>query len=188
MTVRAIRQFAVDYISLEDRILLRVRMDPNDEIFRLLMTRRFLGLFWGALTGQLHKSLVETKSSVARDFLLEMAEQRHTANANFSSPFEDPAAAQAAAAASAGGAVGAIPEAHLLWAFNILRNADASTALTLTCWDRLQLTINLADDGLFGLMKLLRDCARVAEWEIPMEWGLNVPGAAHLSGEPRRLN
>ncbi len=192
MSLSAIRQFAIDYVSLEDRLLLRLRTEGTADIYRLLITRRYLSLFWTALTGELHKSLAETKNAVARDFLLEMAETRATASANFSQPFEDPAAAKAAAAASAaaaeGGGANPIPDAHLLWAFHILRNPDGSTLLSLITWDRMRLDLTLADDGLFGLMKLLRDAARTAEWELPMEWGLNVPGAPHQPGETRRLN
>ncbi|MCA3261630.1 MAG: hypothetical protein ING44_06800 [Telmatospirillum sp.] len=188
MSLSAIRQFAIDYVSLEDRLLLRLRTEGTADIYRLLITRRYLSLFWTALTGELHKSLAETKNAVARDFLLEMAETRATASANFSTPFEDPAAAKAAAAASAEGSANPIPDAHLLWAFHILRNPDGTTLLSLITWDRMRLDLTLADDGLFGLMKLLRDAARTAEWELPMEWGVNFPGAAHHAGETRRLN
>jgi hypothetical protein len=188
MSLDAIRQFAIDYVSLEDRLLLRLRTEKASDIYRLLVTRRYLAMFWGALTGELHKSLGETKNAVARDFLLEMAESRATSAANFSAPFDDPVAAKAAAEASAAGGPNPIPDAHLLWAFHILRNPDGTTLVSLIAWDRLRLDLNLADDGLFGLMKLLRDAARTAEWELPMEWGLNVPGASHRTGEIRRLN
>ena len=184
MDLNAIRQFAVDYVPLEDRLLLRLRTEGAADIYRLLITRRYLSLSWAALTGELHKSLAETKNAAARDFLLEMAETRATASANFSTPFEDPAAAQAVAA----GAANSIQDAHLLWAFQALRSPDGSTLVSLIAWDRTRLDLTLADDGLFGLMKLLRDSARAAEWELPMEWGLNVPGAAHQTGELRRFN
>ena len=65
MSLSAIRQFAIDYVSLEDRLLLRLRTEGVADIYRLLITRRYLSLFWASLTGELHKSLAETRKSGA---------------------------------------------------------------------------------------------------------------------------
>jgi hypothetical protein len=210
MTGNAIQQFAVDYLKVEDRMLLRLSAAGQDGSLRMLLTRRFLRMFWAGLVAELHKSLAGTKSAAARDFLLDMAESRAVANADFATPFREPAAAKAPppppstpppAAGTAAPPVAAAPAetaaappdplagARLLWAFNITRKQDGFTSMVVVATDNARFDINLADDGVFGLMKILRDAAQSAEWELPMEWGSAMaPQAAPEPSSPRRLN
>ncbi|MBC8793263.1 MAG: hypothetical protein C6Y20_16815 [Tagaea sp. CACIAM 22H2] len=198
-----IQQFGVDIVPVEDRLLLKMNA-AGAATMRFWLTRRFLALFWKGLTEELRKTVAEAKSVAARDFLLDMAETRLTAKADFATAFEDRAAvrpprqavaaaptAPAAAAAppppAAASAASTLPPPRLLWGFNIKRQADARTAIVLIATDNARIDIALADDGLFGLMRILRDAAAKAEWELPLAWGAGMPGAvAH--GETRHLN
>lgn len=194
-----IQQFGVDIVPVEDRLLLKMNA-AGEATMRFWLTRRFLALFWKGLTEELRKTVAEAKSDVARDFLLDMAETRLTAKADFATAFEDRAAVrpprQSAAAPSPAAAApppappqaaNALPPPRLLWGFNIKRQPDARTAIVLIATDNARIDIALADDGLFGLMRILRDAAAKAEWELPLAWGAGMPGAvAHA--ETRRLN
>jgi len=194
-----IQQFGVDVVPVEDRLLLKMNA-AGEATMRFWLTRRFLALFWKGLTDELRKTVAEAKSPAARDFLLDMAETRLTAKADFATAFEDRAAVrpprQAAAASApapaappppAAQAAPTLPPPRLLWGFNIKRQADARTTIVLIATDNARIDIALADDGLFGLMRILRDAAAKAEWELPLAWGAGMPGAvAH--GETRHLN
>ncbi len=194
-----IQQFGVDVVPVEDRLLLKMNAS-GEATMRFWLTRRFLALFWKGLTDELRKTVAEAKSPAARDFLLDMAETRLTAKADFATAFEDRAAVrpprQAAAASApapaappppAAQAAPTLPPPRLLWGFNIKRQADARTTIVLIATDNARIDIALADDGLFGLMRILRDAAAKAEWELPLAWGSGMPGAvAH--GETRHLN
>lgn len=194
-----IQQFGVDVVPVEDRLLLKMNA-AGEATMRFWLTRRFLALFWKGLTDELRKTVAEAKSPAARDFLLDMAETRLTAKADFATAFEDRAAVrpprQAAAASApapaappppAAQAATTLPPPRLLWGFNIKRQADARTTIVLIATDNARIDIALADDGLFGLMRILRDAAAKAEWELPLAWGAGMPGAvAH--GETRHLN
>jgi len=195
-----IQQFGVDIVPVEDRLLLKMNA-AGEATMRFWLTRRFLALFWKGLTEELRKTVAEAKSDVARDFLLDMAETRLTAKADFATAFEDRAAVrpprQSAAAPShavqaappppAAQAANTLPPPRLLWGFNIKRQPDARTAIVLIATDNARIDIALADDGLFGLMRILRDAAAKAEWELPLAWGAGMPGAvAHT--ETRHLN
>ncbi len=195
-----IQQFGVDIVPVEDRLLLKMNA-AGEATMRFWLTRRFLALFWKGLTEELRKTVAEAKSDVARDFLLDMAETRLTAKADFATAFEDRAAvrpprqssaapspaAQAAPPPPAAQAANTLPPPRLLWGFNIKRQPDARTAIVLIATDNARIDIALADDGLFGLMRILRDAAAKAEWELPLAWGAGMPGAvAHT--ETRHLN
>ncbi len=193
-----IQQFGVDVVPVEDRLLLKMNA-AGEATMRFWLTRRFLALFWKGLTEELRKTVAEAKSPAARDFLLDMAETRLTAKADFATAFEDRAAvrpprqsapteaAPAAPPPPAAQAANALPPPRLLWGFNIKRQPDARTAIVLIATDNARIDIALADDGLFGLMRILRDAAAKAEWELPLAWGAGLPGAIS-PGETRSIN
>ncbi len=195
-----IQQFGVDIVPVEDRLLLKMNA-AGEATMRCWLTRRFLALFWKGLTDELRKTVAEAKSPAARDFLLDMAETRLTAKADFATAFEDRAAVRPPRQASAPStpaeppspppaavsAPNALPPPRLLWGFNIKRQADARTTIVLIATDNARIDIALADDGLFGLMRILRDAAAKAEWELPLAWGAGMPGAA-VPGETRSIN
>jgi hypothetical protein len=194
-----IQQFGVDIVPVEDRLLLK--LNPTGEAtLRFWLTRRFLGLFWKGLSDELRKTVAEAKSPAARDFLLDMAETRLTAKADFATAFEDraairpprqaaqaPSAPAAAAAPAPQPAAPALPPPRLLWGFNIKRQEDGRTAIVLIATDQARVDIALADDGVFGLMRILRDAAAKAEWELPLAWGAGMPGAP-TAETAKRLN
>lgn len=195
-----IQQFGVDVVPVEDRLLLKMNA-AGEATLRFWLTRRFLALFWKALTDELRKTVAEAKSPAARDFLLDMAETRLTAKADFATAFEDRAAIRTPRLATPAAPVQAATPAapvpapaanvlappRLLWGFNIKRQPDARTAIVLIATDNSRIDIALADDGLFGLLRILRDAAAKAEWELPLAWGAGLPGAV-APGETRQLN
>ncbi|MBI3505597.1 MAG: hypothetical protein HY059_12205 [Proteobacteria bacterium] len=187
MTANAIQQFAIDHVAAEDRLLLRLNAASQPASVRLFITRRFLRMFWAALTGELRKAMADTKNPLAREFLLDMAETRATAKADFKTPFREPGAA-----AVPGGA--AKPEVaaqgRLLFGFNVSRNAEGMNTIVLIATDNTRVELGLVDEGVFGLLKILRDAAQKAEWDLPMEWGRGGTAAVAV-GEAvaaRRLN
>jgi hypothetical protein len=183
MTTNAIQQFAIDHVPAEDRLLLRLNAAGQPTSVKLFITRRFLRMFWAALTGELRKAMADTKNPMAREFLLDMAETRATSKADFKTPFREPGAAPAA-----GTAPGEIPaQGRLLWGFNIARNAEGMNTIVLIATDNTRVELGLVDEGVYGLMKILRDAARKAEWDLPMEWGTAASSAAVPAKTPARL-
>lgn len=191
MSANAIQQFAIDHLPVDDRLLLRLNASGQATSVRLLLTRRFLRLLWTGLTGELRKAMADTKNPAARDFLLDMAETRATAKADFKTPFREPGAPAATAPAGPGPLPAeALAGAKLLWGFNVGRNAEGVNMIVLIATDSTRVELGLVDEGVFGLLKILRDAARKAEWELPMEWGTGGM-AAPAGGEAalaRRLN
>ncbi len=192
MSANAIQQFAIDHLPVDDRLLLRLNASGQATSVKLLLTRRFLRLVWTGLTGELRKAMADTKNPAAREFLLDMAETRATAKADFTTPFREPGAPAAAAAPAAAGPLPAeaLAGAKLLWGFNVSRTAEGVNMIVLIATDSTRVELGLVDEGVFGLLKILRDAARKAEWELQMEWGTGGM-AAPAGGEAapaRRLN
>ncbi|MFM7346056.1 MAG: hypothetical protein ACKO1J_11890 [Tagaea sp.] len=197
----AIQQFGVDVMPVEDRLVLKLNA-AGQPTMRFWVTRRFLALFWKALTGEMRKSVADARSPAARDFLLDMAETRLMAKADFATAFKERAAAPASPAPAAAASPAQAPQPaappldppRLLWGFNIQRKADGHTAIVLIAIDNARIDITLADDGVFGLMRILREAADKAEWELPLAWGAGLPGAEAAKPPPpgpdakRRLN
>lgn len=199
----AIQQFGVDVMPVEDRLVLKLNA-AGQPTLRFWVTRRFLALFWKALTGEMRKSVADAKSPAARDFLLDMAETRLMAKADFATAFKERVAAPAATSAPApvqGPPTAPLPQAapqgdppRLLWGFNIHRKPEGQTAIVLIASDNARIDLTLADDGVFGLMRIFRDAAEKAEWELPLAWGAGLPGAEAAQASPkgpdakRRLN
>ena len=192
-----IQQFGVDVMPVEDRLVLKLNASGQPTL-RFWITRRFLSMFWQALTGELRKSVADAKSPAARDFLLDMAETRLTAKSDFATAFEERAAPPGTQTAPLPATQTATPPAgapmappRLLWGFNIQRKPDGQTAIVLIAVDNARIDLGLADDGVFGLMRILRDAAEKDEWGLPLAWGAGLPGAgapAPGSDAKRRLN
>jgi hypothetical protein len=196
----AIQQFGIDVMPVEDRLVLKLNA-AGQPTLRFWVTRRFLALFWKALTGEMRKSVADAKSPAARDFLLDMAETRLMAKADFATAFQERKTAPAAPAPAptpAPAQVAPAPPAaqidppRLLWGFNINRKPDGQTAIVLIASDNARIDLALADDGVFGLMRIFREAAEKAEWELPLAWGAGLPGAATTAptaaDAKRRLN
>ena len=198
----AIQQFGVDVMPVEDRLVLKLNA-TGQPTMRFWVTRRFLSLFWKALTGEMRKSVADAKTPAARDFLLDMAETRLMAKADFATKFEDRAPAPApaqAVPASAPATSQSPPPARppdpprLLWGFNIQRKENGQTTIVLIAIDNARIDLNLADDGVFGLMRIFREASEKAEWDLPLAWGAGLPGAEAAAPPPkgpdakRRLN
>jgi len=191
----AIRQFGVEYLPVEDRLLLRLSAEGQQASLKFLLTRRFLRLFWQNLTAAMRKAMADTANPAARDFLLDMAESRATAKADFATPFREPgeAAPPPAAAAKPASAQAApppdqAPAARLLWGVDVKRGDDANCAIVLVCTDNTRIDLGLPDAGVFGLLKILRDAARKAEWDVDMDWTGGTAAPRPDPAAARRLN
>ena len=131
-----------------------------------------------------------------------MAETRATAKADFATPFREPGSAPSPAAASGASGAGPanaaappasppadpVPTARLLWGVDVKRGDDANCAIVLVCTDNTRVDLGLPDEGVFGLLKILRDAARKSEWDVDMDW---TGGTAAPKPDPaaaRRLN
>jgi len=198
----AIQQFAVDHLPIEDRLLLRVAAAGERESVKLLVTRRYLRLLWNSLAGEMRAAMADTKNPAARDFLLEMAETRATAGADFSTPFREPVAAveeagappppapepETASAAATPPRTDARLQARLLWGMQVKRTPEGMNKIALMALDGTRVDVSLSDRGTFGLMKILRDAASRAEWDIEMAWAPGAPPEAKTAAGTRRLN
>ncbi len=195
----AIQQFAVDHLPIEDRLLLRMSAAGQNTSVKLVLTRRYLRLLWASLAGEMRAAMTDTKNPAARDFLLDMAETRATAGADFSTPFREPVAAvedagppPAPAAVPAPNAPPPKPDplqqARLLWGMQVKRTPEGMNNIALMALDGTRVDVALTDQGVFGLMKILRDAAERAEWDIDMAWAPGTAPAAKASAGPRRLN
>ncbi|MBI1245876.1 MAG: hypothetical protein GC202_12800 [Alphaproteobacteria bacterium] len=195
----AIQQFAVDHLPIEDRLLLRVSAKGERESVRLLVTRRYLRLLWNSLAGEMRAAMADTKNPAARDFLLDMAETRATASADFSTPFREPVAVVEEAGhppppkpdpgpAASPPAPDPRAQVRLLWGMQVKRTPEGMNNIALMALDGTRVDVSLGDSGVFGLMKILRDAAARAEWDIEMAWAAGTPPQAKAAAAARRLN
>jgi hypothetical protein len=201
----AIQQFAVDHLPIEDRLLLRMNAAGVRTSVKLLVTRRYLRLLWNSLAGEMRAAMADTKNPAARDFLLDMAETRATAGADFSTPFREPAVAveevrpppitvPAAPVQKAEPPKAEPPKpepmtnARLLWGMQVKRTPEGMNNIALMALDGTRVDVSLSDQGVFGLMKILRDAAGRAEWDIDMAWAPGASPEAKTEAGARRLN
>jgi hypothetical protein len=141
-----IRQLQVAHDSIQDRLLIRVATQANEE-YRVWLTRRFLTKLWPILAGKLVAAPITAPSDSA-------AEQP-----SFSEPFRDDEATYP---------LGATP----LLSSEIKFDAMSDGSFTLLFREGRERTfqLHLNADLLQALCAMLRAGAAQAEWQLPLDY------------------
>ncbi len=83
----ALHQMTMSYVAEEDRILFRLSTKDKKE-YRMWLTRRFVGVLWGALgnTFAKHEDLARIADESIKDAVLSMKHQEAVQNTDFDTP------------------------------------------------------------------------------------------------------
>ena len=165
----------VEFSPPEDRLLVRVHHSGNAEML-FWFTRRLVRLLWPVLLkmAEARPEIQAQPSPQVRQALVEMKHEQALQQVTFTQ------APGAQAALSRTRPAGDTP--LLVTTVQTSRNAQGFTVCSLRpdagfAWD-----LTLSDNLLHALIKLLRDQAGVAEWELPLAmpqgFGAPSPGAA----------
>ncbi len=158
----SIRQFNASYILAEDRILMRVTLETDEE-FRFWLTRACLRGFFRQVDAWLAPRDDSTAAAV-------QAFQREAgiAQADFQSPLRPGEKLP----------LGAAPV--LVEAIDVDAGGE-SIRVAMTLADKRQADFNITGDVLVGVHHLLQQAARVADWGIQTTaFGGAVPAAGRL--------
>ncbi len=160
-----IQQIGVEFLPAEDRILLKVRLAERG-VMRLLVTRRYLRLFWDKVIGLMsrHVGAGRVLSSEARAAVRAMQQEQVLRRADFSQPFRDgpPVAAEFA-------------RPLVLKGIRIRALAAGHWRLTLVSAEGPQVGLNVPDAMIIAMCKILRDAARRAEWNLELRMFESAP-------------
>ncbi len=170
-----IRQIGVDFQSDQDRLMLKFSTDPGG-IVRLLVTRRFLKLFWAHLVALLEKHVIgeAALSEEAKRAMREMRQEQVLSAADFRTPFKDAPSTD-----------GALKAPLLLKAFKLQYKGANEWFVSFIPGDGPSIDLNAPDALLIAVCKLLRDAAGHAGWDLNLK--LFEPTAAP-EPERRRIN
>ncbi len=170
-----IHQIGIDYQSEQDRLMVKLNTDQGG-VVRLLVTRRFLKLFWSHLVALMEKHVIDEAalSAEAKRAMREMRQEQVLSAADFRTPFKD--------APAAGGALAA---PLLLKAFKLQYKGANAWFISLIPGDGPSIDLNAPDALLIAVCKLLRDGAGHAGWDLNLK--LFEP-TAPLEPERRRIN
>ena len=170
-----IRQIGVDFDAAQDRLMLKISIDPG-RVLRFLISRRYLKLFWTHVVGLMEKhGLADpTLSESARRAVREMRQEEALAKADFGKPFQE------------GPAVGGPFERPLLLtAIRFELRERGHWQLSLIPPDGPSVDLNLPDHLVLAICKLLREAALRAEWNLDLKLFDAAPAAEPVA---RRLN
>ena len=167
-----LRQIQVAHDTVQDRLILRVATQANEE-FRIFLTRRFLRKLWPRLVDLVAAPLIVP----AMDSSPEAADS--SANATFDEPFRD---------ADSSFPLGSTP----LLASECQLTKHSDGALHLTFREARERSFNLVlDAGLLqALCAMLRAAVDKASWDLTLDYGSTAPAAETpvppLTGGPEK--
>ncbi len=167
-----LRQIQVAHDTVQDRLILRVATQANEE-FRIFLTRRFLRKLWPRLVDMVATPLIVP----AMDSNPEAADS--SANATFDEPFRD---------ADSTFPLGSTP----LLASECQLTKHSDGALHLTFREARERSFNLVlDAGLLqALCAMLRAAVDKASWDLTLDYGSTVPATETpvppLTGGPEK--
>jgi len=162
-----LHQIQLTYIPIEDRALLRISTDDHCE-YRFWITRRYAKLLWPALTRSLQSegNVITQKEAGAKSALLAFQHQAAIAGSDFKTEFK-----------SATPQTPLGDEPILLVRVHSRRLGDNLTLLAMHPEQGQGLELNLNNQLLHSLTKLLRDAANAGEWQLTIEIGLDPSSA-----------
>lgn len=141
-----IRQLQVAHDSIQDRLLIRVATQANEE-YRVWLTRRFLAKLWPVLAGKLLAAPAAAPAGNAGE------------QPSFSEPFRDDEATYP---------LGATPLLSSEIKFDVM--ADGSFTLLFREGRERSFQLNLNADLLQALCAMLRAGAAQAEWQLVLDY------------------
>lgn len=159
----SIRQFNASYVATEDRILLRVTLE-SDEEFRFWLTRAGLKSLFQQVDAWLAPA-----GALAGDALKAFQREAGAARADFETPLS-------------AGEIFPLGEVPLLVESIRMAASGDDIEIMMQLADHHQANFNITDDVLVGLQHMLRQAAQAADW------GIVVPPAAQPLQATGRLH
>jgi hypothetical protein len=154
-----LHQLKIDFVPEQDRLLMRVSTDNQQEV-RLWLTRRALRLLWPLLV-QTVRSMPEVvlqSNPDARDALVGMQHEEALRKANFSKSFEEVPREMPLGA-----------EPILVARMNTNKEADGNCVLGLLPQEGQGIHLSLDSTLLHSFCKLLQNAVAKADWDIILE-------------------
>jgi hypothetical protein len=162
-----LHQIQLTYVPIEDRALLRLSTDDSCE-YRFWITRRYAKLLWPALTRSLQSegNVITQKEPGAKSAVLAFQHEAAIAGSDFKTEFKS---------AKLQTPLG--DEPILLVRIHSRRLGDNLTLLAMHPEHGQGLELNLNNQLLHSLTKLLRDAANAGDWQLTIEIGLDSNSA-----------
>ena len=162
MSVTArLHQIGITYDPVQDRMVLRVSSTGKTE-WRLALTRRFIRLLWGALTGVLdrHPDIRADLAPKVREAMLAMRHQAVVQTMDFNQPFAD-------------GNVDVTSNTgpQLVVGGNVQPKDETLTEIRFRTAAGSDVTFTLDKDRLHAFCHLLVQSAVAADWNLPLAVG-----------------
>jgi hypothetical protein len=157
-----LHQIQLTYVPIEDRALLRLSTDDRCE-YRFWITRRYAKLLWPALTRSLQSegNVITQKEPGAKSAVLAFQHEAALAGSDFKTEFKSEKLQTP---------LGIDP--ILLVRIHCRRLDDNLTLLAMHPEHGQGLELNLNDQLLHSLAKLLRDAVNAGDWQLNFAMGL----------------
>ena len=172
-------QLKIDFIAEQDRLLLRISTDNQQEV-RLWLTRRAVRLLWPLLVNTV-RSMPEValqSNPEARDALVGMQHEQALKKANFSKSFEEVPREMPLGA-----------EPILVARMNTNMDDSGNHVLGLLPQEGQGIHLSLDNTLLHSFCKLLQNAIAKADWDIVLELPtLQMPSGAEDTATPKTLN
>jgi len=173
-----LERITVEFLPEDDRLLVHVCFSGSAEIL-FWMTRRLVKRFWPVLL-QIAQSRPEIQAQAnpeARKALLGYEHEKAIKKVQFSKAAKEPEREHP---------LGDAP--FLVTRIRARRNAKGQTILSMLPKEGSGLDLSLGENLLHGLMKLIKDAAAKAEWDLTLEVPTMDAGPAHDTPAARTLN
>ena len=173
-----LNQLQMSYVAAEDRMLLRVSTDTNDE-FRFWLTRRFVGLLNPQLTTALvQQPRIQTQANPeARRELLNFEHEKAVQQSDFETPFT---------AETPNLPLGEAPV--LLTRFQLRQLDSEHVVLSIGNEQGVNLDLTLNSQLLHSLMALLEQTLAAADWQLASSSQQTQNEPAHDLPDSRSVN
>jgi len=173
-----LERITVEFVPEDDRLLVHVHFSKSAEIL-FWMTRRLVHRFWPMLLqiAQSHPEIQSQANPEARKALLDFEHEKALKQVNFSKAVQEPDRTHPLG-----------EEPFLVTRIRARRNEHGKIILSLLPKTGKGLDLSLGENLLHGLMKLIKDAATKADWNLTLE----VPALSEIqsvsSPEERTLN
>ncbi len=173
-----LERITVEFLPEDDRLLVHVYFSKSAEIM-FWMTRRLVHRFWPVML-QMAQARPEIQSQAnpeARKALLGLEHEKALKQVQFSKAVKEPERAHP---------LGDVP--FLVTRIRARRNGKGQIILSLLPKEGNGLDLSLGENLLHGLMKLIKDTAAKAEWNLTLEVPTLSAPASESTPAERTLN
>ena len=170
-----LKQIQIAYSPIEDRLLLRINTADKEE-YRFWITRRYLKIFWQAISGILVENLqVRTQASMmAKQAVLSFQHEKAVSEADFSKNFDEGARALP---------LGTAPV--LLARIQARLSPDGNRIIGMHPESAQGVELAVNDEILHGISRLISDAATKAGWDMEF---LKKTGTAIMTADLSSVN